>query len=90
MGVGLLVYTQEQKVSRLYERKSPQHFGHLHTRNCTSEIQLANVILQIPLKHEFKVEFNTWITSIIKEQVDNGQEPYVDFKMSNFKPRMCS
>ncbi len=58
--------------------------------NCTNELQLADVILQWPLKHAFKVEFNTWTSSIIKEHINNGQEPCVDFKMNNLKPRMCS
>jgi hypothetical protein len=30
MVVGLLVSTQEQGVSKLDEKISPQHFGHLH------------------------------------------------------------
>ncbi len=28
--------------------------------NCTSELQPTNVILQKPLKHAFKVYFNSW------------------------------
>jgi hypothetical protein len=58
--------------------------------NCISELQLADVILQWPLKHAYKVEFNTWTTLVIKEHINNGQEPCVDFKMNNLKPRMCS
>jgi len=34
--------------------------------NCTSELQPQDVVLQQPLKHAFKVEFNTWTTSVIK------------------------
>ncbi len=40
--------------------------------NCTIELQPTYVILQRPLKHAFKVEFNTWTTSVIKEWIDNG------------------
>jgi len=31
MVVGLLVYTQKQGIYKLDEKKSPQHYGHLHT-----------------------------------------------------------
>jgi hypothetical protein len=48
------------------------------------------VILQQPIKHVFKVQFNTWTIIVIKEYIDNGQEPCVDFKMSSFKQKMCS
>jgi hypothetical protein len=34
--------------------------------NYTSELQPLDVVLQQPLKHAFKVEFNTWSTSVIK------------------------
>lgn len=48
------------------------------------------MILQQPIKHVFKVQFNTWTIIVIKEYIDNGQEPCVDFKMNNFKQKMCS
>jgi hypothetical protein len=58
--------------------------------NCINEIQLTDVILQKPLKHAFKVHFNSWTFQIINDQINDGQEPKVDFKMSNLKPRICS
>jgi hypothetical protein len=33
--------------------------------NYTSELQLVDVIIQWP-KHAFKVNFNKWITNVIK------------------------
>jgi thioredoxin-related protein len=37
--------------------------------NCTSELKPTNVILQKPLKHAFKVHFNSWIYRTIKDQI---------------------
>ncbi len=34
--------------------------------NCTNELQLVDVIIQRPLKHAFKVNFNKWTTNVIK------------------------
>jgi hypothetical protein len=39
--------------------------------NCTSEFQPTNVILQKPLKHAFKVHFNSWTSQTIKDQIDD-------------------
>jgi hypothetical protein len=90
MVVGLLVYTQEQGISRLMKKNHPNILVIFIPTNNTSELHPIDVILQRKLKYAFKVEFNTWTTSVIKEHTDNGQEPCVDFKMSNFKPRMCN
>ncbi len=50
--------------------------------NCTSVFQPTNVILQYPLKHAFKMEFNIWIVGVLKQQIESGKNPNVDFKMS--------
>jgi hypothetical protein len=47
------------------------------------------VILQKPLKHASKICFNSWISQTIKDQIDDGQKPKVDFKMANLKPKHC-
>jgi hypothetical protein len=57
--------------------------------NCTSELQLVDVIIQRPLKHGFKVNFNKWTTCVIKQQIYNGKEPFIDLKMNNLKPQIC-
>jgi len=57
--------------------------------NCTSELQLVDVIIQWTLKHAFKVNFNKWTTYVIKQQIYDGKEPLIDFKMSNLKPQIC-
>jgi hypothetical protein len=38
--------------------------------NCTHE--LTNVILQRPLKHAIKIQFDKGITSSIKQQIEDG------------------
>jgi hypothetical protein len=58
--------------------------------NCINKFQVVNVILQKPLKHAFKVHFNSWTFTIIKDQIVNGQELEVDFKMSDQKLRICN
>jgi hypothetical protein len=35
------------------------------------------------------MEFNKWTTWTIKEQIKNGEDPNVDFKMNNLKPCIC-
>jgi len=42
-----------------------------------------------PLKHVFKINFNKWTTNVIKQQICDGKEPLIDFKMSNLKPQIC-
>jgi hypothetical protein len=46
-------------------------------------------MLQHPLIHAFKMDFNNWTVGTIKEQIKNGKYPNVDFKMSNSKPCIC-
>ncbi len=58
--------------------------------NCTSELQPAYVILQKPLKHAFKVHYNSWTSQTIEDQIYDGHELEVDFKMSNLKHRICN
>lgn len=56
--------------------------------NCTSQLQVADVVLQRPFKHGIRRRFNEWATRIIQEQVDQddilGLTPYL--KMSVIKP----
>ncbi len=57
--------------------------------NYTNELQLVDTIIQRPLKHAFKVNFNKWITNIIKHQIYKGKELHIDLKMNNLKPKIC-
>jgi hypothetical protein len=57
--------------------------------SCTSELQLVDVIIQQPLKHAFKVNFKKWTADVIKQQICDWKEPFIDFKMSNLKPQIC-
>jgi hypothetical protein len=56
--------------------------------NYTIELQPKNVILQKPLKHAFKVHFNSWTFQTIKDRIDDGHEPMVDFKIGNMKSKI--
>jgi hypothetical protein len=57
--------------------------------NYIGVLQPTNVILQWTLKHAFKVQFNSWTTAVIKQQIEDGQNPQIDFKISNLKPHIC-
>jgi hypothetical protein len=56
--------------------------------NCTSQLQVADVVLQRPFKHGIRRRFTEWAARIIQEQVDSddilGLSPYL--KMSVVKP----
>jgi hypothetical protein len=56
--------------------------------NCIGILQLADVILQCPFKHVFKKKIHTWTCSTIKSQLEKGENPKVDFKMSIMKPNL--
>lgn len=56
--------------------------------NCTSQLQVADVILQRPFKHGLRSRFNIWAADIIREQIEKndvtGLAPYL--KMASIKP----
>ena len=56
--------------------------------NCTSELQVADVILQRPFKCALRNSFNKWAAEIIREQIRDGTPlglaPYL--KMALIKP----
>jgi hypothetical protein len=59
--------------------------------NCTSQLQVADVVLQRPFKHGIRRRFSEWAARIIQEQIDSDQSedvlglsPYL--KMSVIKP----
>jgi hypothetical protein len=56
--------------------------------NCTSELQVADVILQRPFKHGLHKRFNKWAADIIVDQIQRedlkGLSPYL--KMASIKP----
>ena len=43
--------------------------------NCTSKVQVADVMLNFPFKHGIKFRFNNWAADIIEEQVMNKVPP---------------
>jgi hypothetical protein len=56
--------------------------------NCTSQLQVADVLLQRPFKHGIRQGFNAWATMTLKQQIDDGNiiglSPFL--KMSCIKP----
>jgi hypothetical protein len=57
--------------------------------NCTSKLQVADVVLQRPFKWGVKKRFNEWLANIIEEQIENEEEkiqinPHL--RMSSLKP----
>lgn len=56
--------------------------------NCTSKLQVADVVLQRPFKHGLHRRFNEWAANIISRQIEEkdlaGLSPYL--KMSSIKP----
>jgi hypothetical protein len=56
--------------------------------NCTSKLQVADVILQRPFKHGVRKRFSQWAAAIIKDQITKrdvlGLNPHL--KMSVIKP----
>ena len=67
-------------------------YPHIHLvfvpANCTSKLQVADVVLQRPFKHGIRLRFNLWAADILREQVRSndliGLSPYL--KMSVIKP----
>ena len=60
--------------------------------NCTSVFQPTDVILQIPFKHAFRQEFDTYTSDDIDKQLEDKTPIYVkiDIKMSTLKPLLCN
>jgi DDE superfamily endonuclease len=71
-----------------------QMLKHIHLvfvpPNCTSKLQVADVILQRPFKHGVRRRFTEWATDILQQQIESddliGLSPY--FKMSVIKPNI--
>jgi DDE superfamily endonuclease len=67
-------------------------FPHIHLvfvpANCTSQLQVADVLLQRPFKHGIRQRFNIWAASVLKQQIDSdeiiGLSPFL--KMGIIKP----
>jgi hypothetical protein len=71
--------------------KSNHKFIHLVfiPPNCTSKLQVADVVLQRPFKYGIKKRFNEWLADIIEEQIDKEEEkieilPHL--RMASLKP----
>jgi hypothetical protein len=56
--------------------------------NCTSQLQVADVMLQRPFKHGIRQRFNAWAATVLKKQIDAGEivglTPFL--KMGVIKP----
>lgn len=69
-----------------------EHHPNIHLvyvpANCTSKLQVADVILQRPFKHGVKQRFNEWAASVISQQIHEqsiiGLTPHL--KMKKIKP----
>ncbi len=48
--------------------------------NYTNVLKLGNVILQWPIKHAFKVQFNYGTIAIIRQQIVNNQNSQIKFQ----------
>jgi len=73
---------------RLYMRKHPRiHLVYIPP-NCTSKLQVADVVLQRPFKHIITQRFNQWAGANIAEQIADGKIVGLNdaLKMSNIKP----
>jgi hypothetical protein len=57
--------------------------------NFISALQPIDVTLQRPLKHAFKKACNSWITNLIKQQIDDNENLVMNFKTSNLNPYIC-
>lgn len=78
--------------SEEFRRFLRTHFPNIHLvfvpPNCTSHLQVADVVLQRPFKAGLRNRFNEWAAGIITEQIEKnelyGLSPYL--KMSMIKP----
>jgi hypothetical protein len=71
------------------KNKHPQIHLFFIPENCTSVFQLADVILQRPFKHAFRLEFNKYTLDVFTKQLEDGVDLKVDMKMSTLKPKIC-
>jgi len=59
--------------------------------NCTSKLQLADVILQRPLKCGFTMHFKRWSASCIKEQIESGTRHIeLDLNIGTLQEKLCT
>jgi hypothetical protein len=58
--------------------------------NYIGVLQPADVISQCPFKHAFKKKFHSLTYSIIKSQLEKGDNLKVDFRMSIMKLNPCA
>lgn len=58
--------------------------------NCTSKLQVADVVLQRPFKQSIKNLFNEWATNLIQRQIENCEAVglHDQFKMQVVKPKI--
>jgi len=76
---------------RSWIKKYPQLILVFIPPNCTSTLQVADVMLNTPFKHGIKRRFNQWLAGIVEEQIEAGAEmiqiqPHL--RMSVLKPLM--
>ena len=68
------------------------HHPHVHLvfvpPNCTSQLQVADVVLQRPFKYGVRKRFEHWAAELIREQIDAGQVTGINdsLRMTVIKP----
>ena len=68
------------------------HYPRIHLvfvpPNCTSKLQVADVVLQRPFKHGITSRFNLWAAKQVKDQITSNQVVGLNdcFKMVSIKP----
>jgi hypothetical protein len=74
------------------KEKYPQILLIFVPANCTSVLQPANVIIQRPFKHSFKLQFDTYTSQDIGHQLEEKdlKDVKLDTKMTVLKPLLCS
>ena len=57
--------------------------------NCTSVYQPTDVVIKRPFKHAFRQEFNKFTMNIISNQLKEGENAQMSFKVSKLRPHLC-
>jgi hypothetical protein len=90
----LLLDVWSVHISEEFRRFLRTHYPRVHLvfipPNCTSHLQVADVILQRSFKHGLRQQFNLWAANIVQEQISDGDlcglSPYL--KMTVIKPQI--
>jgi len=73
------------------KEKYPEYGFVFIPANCTGVMQPADVLLQRPLKHEFRNQYTEWTTQQIRNQIKAGTERKlvnIDTDLKTLKPHV--